>query len=200
MRSTRGFTLIEVMIVIAIIAGVLAIGAPRMFNTKNQMRSAVRKMAVVTRDIRNVARLKNSTVRLVIRMSEEKGHAYWVESAQGNVRLLSQEQEEELDKLTDLQREEMAEKNKFQPETSIVKNPVTLPRGMFFESVEYASRKDAVTEGTTYIHFFSQGLSEEAAIHLTDKKGLNWTITIHPLTGRAEVYERNVSLKELTSL
>lgn len=199
-RRHAGFTLIEIMIVIAILAAVLAIGAPRLFDTKNQKRSAVRKLAVTTRDIRNVARLKNATVRLAINMDDEKGHSYWVESASGNVRLLTEEQEEELSRLTEMQRGESEEKGQFSPETSIVKKPVQLPRGLFFESVEYGTKKEAITGGTTYIHFFSQGLAEETAIHLTDKQSLNWTITIHPLTGRAQVFERKVALKELKSL
>ena len=80
-----------------------------------------------------------------------------------------------------------------------MKKPVDLTRGLFFESIEYAERKEAITTGKAYVHFFPSGLAEQVAIHITDKKTLNWTITIHPLTGRAEVYERKVSLKELTS-
>lgn len=36
MRSNRGFTLIEVMIVLAILAGIMALGAPRLFKKKRQ--------------------------------------------------------------------------------------------------------------------------------------------------------------------
>jgi general secretion pathway protein H len=198
-RDQRGFTLIEIMVVVAIIAAVLAIGAPKLFNTTNQMRSAVRKLAVTTRSIRNVARLKNSTVRLVLNMEADKNHSYAVEAANGVVPLMSEEQEKELKKLTSSQRKDDEEKSKFEPETSVVKAPVSLPRGLFISNVEYSDRTEPITSGHAYIDFFPQGLSEESAIHLTDRKTLNWTITIHPLTGRAQVFERNISLKEITS-
>jgi general secretion pathway protein H len=201
LRSPRllgraGFTLIEIMVVIGIIAAVLAIGAPRLLGTANSMRASIRKLAVLTREIRNVARLTNSTGRLVIQMDEEKGHSYWVETASGNALLLTAEQERELERLTELQREEQGPKAAFKPDSRLVRSPISLPRGLFFGSVELGAKDTTLTEGKAYIHFFPAGLSEEAAIYITDRKTLNWTITIHPLTGRAEVLERKVSLKE----
>lgn len=197
-RNSRcGFTLIEIMIVISIIAAVMAVGAPRMFSSTSQMRSQVRKIAILPREVRNVARLFNMTGRLSITMDDEKGHTYSVDSASGNVTFLSKEREEELGRLTRAQREDEGEKDPFQPETRVLKRPVRLPRGLFFGGVEFGSKEKEITSGTAYVHFFPQGLAEEVAIHLTDRKTLNWTITIHPLTGRAEIYERKVTLKEL---
>jgi general secretion pathway protein H len=195
--NRSGFTLIEIMIVIAILAAVTAIGVPRMFGGATRMRSAIRKMAIMTREVRNVARLTQSTGRIVINMEAEKPHTYWVESAPGNAPMLSEEQEEELERMTRSQREDEAPKSQFKPETSVVKTPIELPRGLYFEGVELGSRKEEITEGKAYIHFFPQGLSEEAAIHISDRKSLNWTITVHPLTGRADVYERKIMLKDL---
>ncbi len=195
--KNAGFTLIEIMIVIAIIAAVLALGAPRMFSTSSSMRSAIRKMGVLTREIRNVSRLTNTTGRLVIQMDDEKGHAYWVETAPGTALMMSEEQQKDFDSMTELQKEESGHKEKFQVDPRLVPSPISLPRGLYFESVEYAKLKEPLTKGKAYIHFFPQGLSEEVAIHLTDKKTLNWTITVHPLTGRAEVLERKVALKDL---
>lgn len=192
-------------------------GAPRLFNNTNQMRSSIRQLAVKTREIRNNARLQNSTSRLVIRMDEDKGHSYWVESAPGSVLLLSREQEQELEKLTSAQREDEAKKEAFSPDTRVVKNPIRLPRGLFFENVEYGTRgagsgggggseggdpgdERTIGGGVTYIHFFPAGLSEEAMIHLTNRKGLNWSIYIDALTGRAEIFERKLTLRELRKL
>lgn len=196
-----GFTLVEVMIVIAVIAAVLAIGAPRLFSTGTAMRAAVREMGIVPREARNFARLFNITTRLVISMDEEKGHTYWVESGSNNAPLISRDQEEELSRLTRAQREDelTSVKTQFQIEKKITSKPKNLPRGLYFEGVEYPGDGDMIETGTTYIHFFSKGLADAAAIHLTDRKTLNWTITINPLTGRAEVFERKVSLKELSN-
>ena len=196
-RTRAGFTLIEIMIVMAVITAVLSFGAPKMFSNASQMRSAIRKLAVLSREIRNVSRLTNSTGRLVIQMDDEKGHTYWIESAPGNAMALSEDAQKNLDSMTSMQREDQGEKEQFTVDTRIVKSPVQLPRGLFFTDVEYGNKREPVTKGKTYVHFFPHGLSEEVAIHVSDKKTLNWTITVHPLTGRADVFERKATLKEL---
>jgi len=186
----------EVMIVMVILVAVLAVGAPMMFSTQTAMRGAIRELAVRTREIRNVGRLYGSTMRLVISINDEKGHSYWVESAPGTVTMLSEEQKKELEKMTSVQREDEAPKKEFDMDSRVMKKPQKLPRGLFFESVEYPNREPISTEAA-YIHFFPQGVSEAAAIHFTDRKKLQWTLTINPLTGRADVFERHVTLKEL---
>lgn len=196
-RRDNGFTLIEIMIVLAIVVGVLAVGAPRLFSTSNTMRDQVRRLATLTREIRNNARLYNSTTRLAIQMSDEKGFKYWVESAPGVVALLSEEQQDDLNRLTEIQREEGQAKNDFSLEARILKEPVKLPRGMVFDEVEIGSKAKAISGGVAYIHFFPSGLTEESIIHLSDRKTLNWSIALNPLTGRAQIYEKKVTLREL---
>lgn len=189
-------TLIEIMVVMAILGGILAVAAPRLFTTGNQMRSAVRKLAVMTRDMRNNARLYNVTTRLAITMDDNKGHSYIVESAQGNVLELTEEQRKDLDRLTQSQREGAEKKATFETESRVLKNAVALPRGLYFGGVEVARKTGEVSAGTAYVQFLPQGLADAAVIHLTDRKSLNWTISINPLTGRADVFERKLTLKE----
>ncbi len=185
------------MVVIAIIAGVLAFGGQRLFSSSASMRASVRQLAVSTREIRNVARLYNTTQRLVISANEKERHSYWVESAPGDVTLMSREQQEEFDKLTSVQQEDKAPKSEWTTDGRVIKSPVELPKGLFFGEIEYSDKERLSEDGIHHVHFFPQGLSDQVAIHLTDKKTLNWTITIHPLTGRADVYEKKISLQEL---
>jgi prepilin-type N-terminal cleavage/methylation domain-containing protein len=198
--AQAGFTLIEIIVVIAIILGVLAVGAPRLISSSTQSRAEIRKMAVLTREIRTNARLFNLTSRLVLDMNDQSGHSYRVESASGHVTVLSEEMEKELERLTRLQRETEESglsKGKFKLETRLTKKPRRLPKGLYIDEVEFGSRGTAITKGEAFIHFFAQGLAEEAVIHLSDRGTLNWTIAINPLTGRATVYERKVTLKEI---
>jgi prepilin-type N-terminal cleavage/methylation domain-containing protein len=196
-NTESGFTLIEIMIVIAIMAGLIVAGST-VFSSASQKRSAIRKLAVMTRDLRSSARLNNSTTRIAISMDDEKGHSYWVESAPGNVTLLSAEQQKELDDMTSLRREEEKPKTEFEADTRVLKKAQDLPNGLYFDSVEMSTREPQ-TSGVVYVHFFPQGLAEDAVIHLSDRKTLNWTIAINPLTGRADVYERKIPFKELRS-
>ena len=199
-NQERGFTLVEIMIVTAIIGGVLAIGVPKMFSSSTAMRGAVRKLAVITRDVRNNSRLYQVTTRLAITVDNAKGNTYTVESSPGVVLMQSKLQEEELEKLTDKQAKDEKPKTQFSAEARVAKRPTSLPKGLHFEDVEKTSRDEALTAGTVYINFYPNGLSEEAAIHMGDGKDLHWTIVINPLTGRADLYEKRITLKELKAL
>ncbi len=192
-----GFTLIEIMIVITIIAAVMAIGAPLLVNKKSKMKSTIQKIAVMAREVHSLAKLENRTYRIVLSMNQDKGHSYWVESANGQVGLLSEEKEKELSFLTKIDRDEKVGESPFKIDTHVTKEPIKFPKDLYVLSVEYGSRSAVIDSGVAYIHFLPQGLTEEAVIHLGDRKTLNWTIAIHPLTGRATIFEKYVSLKEL---
>lgn len=195
--NNRGFTLIEIMVVVAILAAVLAVGVPKLFNTTTAMRTGIRKMAIMTRDLRNIARLSNSTMRIAMKLDAERAHTFWIESAPGNATLLSAEKQKELEQMTSIAREDEKPKNEFSQDARVLKKIEELPRGLYFENIEIAGREKPITEGMAYVHFFPQGLAEEAAIHFGDRKTLHWTLSINPLTGRAEVFERSLTLKEI---
>lgn len=183
-----------------IIAGVLAVGGTRLFNPNENRRGQVRKVAIHTKELRTAARLQNSTFRLVLSMDNEKGHKYWVESASGHALQISEAQQKELEKLTEIQKEGAYKgKSKFTRDTKTVKE-TDLNGGLYFEGVEIAGSSKDVTSGLAYIHFFPEGLSDEAVIKIGDRKNQHWTIAIHPLTGAARIYNRTVSLKELGAM
>lgn len=187
MRSNRGFTLVEIMIVILIMAGVLAIGGTRIFNPNENRRGQVRKIAVETKELRTNARLQNATFRLVIQMDPEKGHKFWVESASGHALQLTEAQEKELERMTQIQREDAYKgRSKFTKDKKLGKE-TDLTTGLYFEGVEISGHSKEITSGLAYIHFFPQGLSDEALIKIGDRKEQHWTIKIHPLTGSAEI-------------
>jgi general secretion pathway protein H len=203
-RRDRGFTLMEIMVVLAIIGGIIAVVAPRLVDKKTKMRSLVRELATVIHECHNMSRLFNSTYRLAITMSDAEGNSggeYTIESAPGNVSLLTpdeqKEQEKEEDSLSEDERK--AKPKVFAADSRIIKEAKKLPRGLFITEVEYGNRAQSINGGVAYIHFFPQGLAEEAAIHITDKKNLNWTIVVHPLTGVADIFDGNKPLKELRS-
>lgn len=195
--SQSGMTMIEIMVVVALIAGVVTLGIARINNTGRDMKQAVRRFSILGKDLHNRAKLFRKTYRIVLQIDQEKGHSYWVESSTGNVTLISEETEKELQKLTALQREGLVKEHGFTLEPLITKKPIELPAPLKFKSVEFSSRTTPLTAGRIYIHFFPQGLVEEAAIHITDGETLNWTVAFHPVTGKTDILPKEVPLKDL---
>ncbi|MEQ1876088.1 MAG: prepilin-type N-terminal cleavage/methylation domain-containing protein [Bdellovibrionia bacterium] len=198
-KNSKGMTLIEIMIVLVIITTVVVFGAPKLAGTGTQLRNTMRSMTVVTKRLHHMARVNHKTYRLVIQLSgDEPGtqDMFWIESSEKPVALLSEEQQEDEDaKVSDSADEKPA--GQFAADTSLLKKPAGLPNKIYFEDVELASRNTVITQGRAYIHFLPQGFAEEAAIHITDRKTIHWTILIHPLTGQGEVVSAYVSLKDL---
>lgn len=193
------------MIVVAIIAAMVAIGIPRLANQKGRMRSEVQRIAVLSREVFNAARLQNRTFRIVFEMGASSSK-YYVESAPGQVTLLSEEQQKDLEEETDMREEELKKlnPNRFEIETKYVKEPEPLPGDLRIEGIEYAGRKEGIDspdgEGAVKatVHYFPQGLAEQAVIRFTDGKTLAWTVVIHPLTGKAHVFDKKLTLKDVS--
>lgn len=190
----------EIMIVIALVGMVIAFGVTRLGGKNREVKTAIRRFSVLGKTLHTKAKLLNRTYRIVIDMKAEADHSYWVESSTGKVTLLSDDKKEELERLTTIQREQLTKKNEFSKDSSMTKAALELPKPLFFKSVEYTQRKDAVTEGQAYIHFFPQGLVEEAAIHITDGEDLNWTLAFHPITGKVDIISQDVPLEEISQI
>jgi general secretion pathway protein H len=188
----RGFTLIEILLVLVIFAGIAAIGVPRLFRTSDNIRKITRQMTALTKEIRNRAKLKNSTMRLVLDMSAEP-HQYWVEMSPGSRPIPANLYEEK----SDDDDEQAPTNSQFARDEFLTKKPKDLPKGIYFGAVETINTKEPITQGIAYIHYFPEGFVEASIIQLTNRQGLTWTLVISPLTGQAEIIEEEKFLKDL---
>lgn len=195
--NKRGFTLIEVMIVIAIIAGLIAVGAPRLLKKDANMKTVARQLTVLVKEIRNQAKLFNSTYRLVIRI--EQGHeSYWVEKSNGPALIDTEKLKEEYEgKNKSDTKDKDAPPPLFQIDKRLSKKEKTLPSNLHFAQVETINMSQPVTSGLAYIHFFPEGLLEASAIQITDNKN-TWTLVFNPLTGQADIVEKATNLKDIS--
>ncbi len=202
-RDSRGFSLIEILIVLAIVGLTVALLSQRIGkNEGREMRRDVRVFAAQLRELRNKARMRNSTYRLVINMPEDnkEKQSYWVESSSKNTLIIYDE--EILKKRRESMSEEERKKNEdpsgFKEDGEVSKGgPQPLPNSLIFKSVEIASQKKEYTAGRVYIHFFPEGRVEEAVIHISDGDKLNWSLAIHPLTGRVDIINKEKKLKDI---
>lgn len=167
-----------------------------MFKKQNNIKSVARHFLVLSREIRNKARLSNSTYRLVIQM-ETNDEKYWVEKANGPTPIDIEAAEKEREEGKNGDKKEDAPPPLFQIDKSLSKKPQSLPDGLRFAQVETVNTKSPLSSGTAYIHFFPEGFVEAAAIQITDGNKLTWTLVFNPLTGQADIIEKAQSLKDI---
>lgn len=197
--------MIEIMIVTAIIAASIMMALPYITNRNAQTRKFLREMTILSRELHTKAKLHGVVYRLVIEMppiktiGEQPVQKFWIEKS--NSRLVLSEDEEERAANREAEREQDRKKDPkgFEIDNGILKEPREMPSGLSFDQIELARLKRPVREGKAFIHYLPQGLVDEAAIHIKGVGNQAWTISIHPLTGRAELIQRAVSLKDLKS-
>ncbi len=197
--STQGFSLIEILIVLAIVGLMVAVMSQSISKKDNRkIRRDVRVFSAQIRDLRNKARMRNLTYRLVINLPEDskEKQTYWVEST--SKRFLVTYDEERIKKEKESLRDGDKDPSGFDMDNEVSKEGATpLPDGLFFKSVEIAAQKKEYSSGRIFIHFFPEGRVEEAVIHLTDGQQLNWSLAIHPLTGRVDIINKEKKLNDL---
>ena len=189
-RSERGFTLVEILIVLGIMGAIIAMGLGRVRKRDNDIKKVAREFYVLGKEIRNQARLKGGTYRLMIRL-DEGAQSYWVESAQGFQGRLTEDQLKEREKLS----EEERPKEVFSQDNSVLKKEKILPEGLFFKSVENLD-SDVMTTGTATIYFFPNGFVETTALQITDRKKFTWTLIYQPLSGQADIIPEERGLRD----
>jgi len=186
--------------VIFILGGLIAVGLPKLNFNHDNIKTVTRQLSVMTREIRNYARMKQMTCRLVFRLSgndsnkkDEEGDAYWVEGAIGNVLAQSEDTKKRLQEMSDDDRPA----SPFQKIDKFTKKEKKLPAKVYFGSIETESQTTPITSGLAYVYFTPEGLVEKAAIQLTDRKKLTWTLIVNPLTGHTDIVDKAMSLKDL---
>lgn len=197
-HSQKGFSLIEVMVVLVIIGFLVTFSAQRMRKGNRELRKNVRHFAADVRQLRHKARMHNMTYRLVINLPESKDEVqhYWVEST--SRKSLVDYSDDFLKKKKEADEKKLEDPSGFKIDTELSKDgPQELPKNLYFESVEIASQKKEYTAGRVYIHFFPEGRVEEAVIHIGNRDKLHWSMALHPLTGRVDLLDKDKKLKDM---
>lgn len=190
------------MITIFIIGMVAALVLPRISNRSTEIRATVRKLGILSRDLKSRAKLQNATYRLVINIptdgDDKSAHEYWVEKSAGEI-LNNYDPKNPPTLPTDKEDEDDAPTGEptFTQDTKIFKNPQQLPDGLQFESVELGSIDEEIKSGLVYIHYLPSGFTDEAVIHLKNGEKIRWTIAINSLTGHVDILDEYRKLEDL---
>jgi prepilin-type N-terminal cleavage/methylation domain-containing protein len=195
--NSRGFTLLELLIVVIIMVVTVSTVMPRAQGPEGRLKASVRRFNVLTRELHDKARLQNATYRIVIDLKDGKDQKYWIERSFRPVTVPSLEQIEKNAKKTDEERAKIRQESGFDIDKKFFKEPESLPNGLRFEKIERPNEKETSTEGLTAIYFFPQGAAEEAIIHLVAGEKLHWSLVIQPLLGKADIFDKPIGFSEL---
>lgn len=189
-KTTSGFTLIEILIVLGILAAVIALGINRIRKNENHIKSTIRELSVLSREIRNHARLTQSTMRLMIELAPE-GSKYWVEKGTANdLRDLKEVFKTENDNNVDEKK-----KSTFVLYKKLTKKQKTLAKGISFKSLEVLNM-EPLGEGLSAIYYSPEGYVEASVLQIGDSKN-TWSLVINPLTGFVDIIDEARSLKDI---
>ncbi len=197
--KNKGFSLLEISIVLVIIGALFAVVGKGLLDKKSDTRKVLRDFMVAGKDLRGRAKLNAATYRLAFQL-DEKNQAWWVEKSSHDTLIDKKKYEAEREQEKNAKDAGDPEKKtppEFQPDTSIFKKKQTLPPGYRFKQVESGSQDTIVTDGMAYIHFFSQGMIETSAFQIEDPKKNIWTIIYNPLTGQTDIIPEAKELKDL---
>jgi general secretion pathway protein H len=158
--NRRGFTLIEIVVVLAIIGMVLALVIPRLPNSEHE-------------DLKTSARTLASTLRYMQDRAATARTTYYLRLEPGtdNVKVL----------------EAAADGGEKEPEDTLLRQrPVK--EGIVVADV-VIPRLGKVSEGQVRLDVGMGGLRDFAAIHLRSSDGRFWTVMAFPSGGKVKVYE-----------
>ncbi|RLB44526.1 MAG: hypothetical protein DRH23_15690 [Deltaproteobacteria bacterium] len=201
--AKRGFTLIEVILVIAIIAGVVTgatfgLGAV----TRARLRSSAFKVMSAARFAYSRSLTQGTTTRLVFDFEK---NTMAIEETATPVTLATDEQLEadpgQAVDPWDLARARLEKpldpvrpSSPFGPITNqrgtILKRYTAQPvgDGISIQALISPHETDKRTDGEGSVYFFPGGLTEHAVIQLNDSSETVYSVEIHPLTGNARIH------------
>lgn len=197
LKSSAGITLIEIMIVIGIIAGLIAAFSTSLYRPAQEHRKFLRRFTLVSKEVQVQAKLTGKLQRLVIDFGRDsrnvRPQAYWVESATKANSFIQGEPE-----ISDSD-DEIPTDSQFVFNSKVFKKKQTLPRGLSIYQIELTRSEKPLKEGVAYIYFLPEGLIDEAAIHFLSKAGDEekpWTVLTNPVSSISDLTPGELLLKE----
>jgi prepilin-type N-terminal cleavage/methylation domain-containing protein len=168
LRSKSGFTLIEIVTVLALISLTLLIAVPRIPNTLFIDETKKTSRWIITK----VQVLKDRATR------EQKRYALHIDMS---------------DKIMWISNDGMSDEERLAAEQKGFK----LPRNIRIRDVEFPDNK-IISFGQTEIFFYPKGYSDQAVIHLENKKE-QISFRIEPFLSTVKLFEEYVSLQDAQS-
>lgn len=188
---SRGMTMIEIMIVVSMIGGLMALSALALFRgDDSRVREEAGRMAGTIKYIYNEAAIKNKYYRLALNLDE---NSYYVES---NSEPFYVSMGGEEDKKTSTasgdeggsEGEEGTAPPAFAREEGLMVKPVKLKTGVKIKDVTVMHKPERVESGKVYTYFLPNGWAEPFVINLSDEGEESfYSLQINPITGKSVI-------------
>ena len=187
-QSSRGLTLIEILVAIAVFVSSLIFILPQINRSENKVKKNLRNLQALNRTLYSYSRIYNRSYRLVLETKEEES-SYWVE-----IKKTLDEKQQELIAQTEEQKEENLEKDWteenskdiphpfFEKDSALLKKPVKLPEEMQFVWPDSVDKDQEIVYITYNPHF----ISPPVTIFLK-KQNFTWTLLFNPIAGELEI-------------
>lgn len=192
-QSQLGFTLLEVVIALAIIVTIVAVGVTHLQPPSRSVRSDIRNLLLLTKRLNQQAQLDNKMYRLAFTFDDKQGE-YWVESASRRTAAITSP--EPTPAVND--EDDENDPSTFKLDSSVLKKKAKLPEGFRFVQVILIEQDLSFSQGTGYVHFFPQGLADSAIIQIANSdESLSWTLVTNPLSGNVQLIDGLFDEKQL---
>lgn len=196
--NKRAFTLIEILIVLAIIAVVMGLGYPQIKRIyRSNLRSAAAQMAGMIRYGYDISVIKGRIHRVVFDF-DKKVYRLEVSNTDELVSLEEETAQDEGKKKEEQKKEEAASKEEpqkapaFSPAEGETGKDKSLPSGITFDSVENVSTKKKTTSDVAYLYFFPSGMTEDVIIRFSGEKNNTgfYSLRVNPSNAKVVIEGR----------
>ena len=179
----KGFTLIEIVVVIALIAVIFSFMGKNMLFKGNKITDTFRFFSVLNRRLYTSAKLHREIYRLVIKIEDKKPEEVWVEKK------IKTPQGKEISKET---------VGEYEKASSFLKKPRKIFPLLSITSVESSYWKEAKLKGLVYVYYYPKGPGPEVAIHFKrEDNRAEWTLYFPPLQRELKLIKNNISLEDI---
>lgn len=203
-QHQRGFSLVEVLVVLTIVAGLLGLGAGLMSSlTANNLKSSAMGVSASLRYTYNQAGMNNTHYRVVFDLDENTYYSEIVRSAHLTAASSDEDDEEFLtDEARALDRKKREKDSLFDDDED---NPFGVNRKVSYERVQdgiikpkplkpgirilrvYTAGGDVIEDGLASINYYPTGWQDPVVIHFADEGGEVFSLITEPITGRIKM-------------
>ncbi len=195
--NNKGFTLVEILIVIAVLAAVIGIGTPTIKNVlRTNLKSSAFQIASLSKFAYDSAVIKGKIHRIVFDF-DKRTFQLQISSSDELVEVVDEEDASRSDR-EEREKQEQEKKEVFYDFPGEIGKVQKLSSGVELDSIENLSTKKKYTEEIAYLYFFPQGATEDTIIRLSGQKSRTgfYSIRLNPLNGKAKIEGRYLEVEE----